>query len=247
MLLLAAILTMVGAGDILRVLLAGRIGAAGRGGALAGLCAAVLLTLVAFSPWWLAVLTLVPTVVWFLSVPVSSETPLSGSRRSAVRTRLPWVAAFLFLTAMVTLVGDTVLAETGGPRVESIGRFNVEFLMLAGGVGLFLVVSANGLVRIALDTEQHPAEDGQAQLVVSPPQLKGGRWIGPLERIALTGLLLAGAFPVAAGLIAAKGIVRFPEMHQDREQGNKAEYFLVGSFVSWTVAILAAGLLFTTF
>lgn len=48
---------------------------------------------------------------------------------------------------------------------------------------------------------------------------------------------------MAAGLIAAKGIVRFPEMHEDRAQGNKAEYFLVGSFVSWTVAIVAAGLL----
>lgn len=247
MLLLAAILTMVGAGDVLRVLLAGRTGAAMRVWALAALCAAVLLTLllVAFPPWWLAALTLMPTAVWFFSVPVGSEPAISGSQRSAVRTRLPWVVTFLILAAVVTLLGDGVLVGAGGPEVESLGRFGTEFLALAVGVGLFHVVSANALVRIALDTDRKSAEGGETQLVVSPPQLKGGRWIGPLERIALTGLLVAGAFQVAAGLIAAKGIVRFPEMHEDRAEGNKAEYFLVGSFVSWTVAILSAGLLST--
>jgi hypothetical protein len=71
--------------------------------------------------------------------------------------------------------------------------------------------------------------------------LRGGRLIGPLERLLIVGLTLAGALPIVAGLLAAKGIVRFPEISNDRARGSKAEYFLVGSFVSWALALLGAG------
>ena len=65
-------------------------------------------------------------------------------------------------------------------------------------------------------------------------------WAGRLLIVALT---LAGAYAIVAALIAAKGIVRFPEISRDGPSGSKAEYFLVGSLVSWTVAVAAAGLL----
>ncbi|MGV8882374.1 MAG: hypothetical protein ACOH19_09475 [Rhodoglobus sp.] len=74
--------------------------------------------------------------------------------------------------------------------------------------------------------------------------LRGGRVIGPLERVLLVFLALTGAYPVIAALIAAKGIVRFPEISTDRGSGSKAEEFLVGSFTSWFIAALAAGYLF---
>ncbi len=73
--------------------------------------------------------------------------------------------------------------------------------------------------------------------------LKGGRLIGPVERLLIAALTLAGAMPIVAGLIAAKGIVRYPEISSDGAGGSKAEYFLVGSLVSWGIAVAAAGLL----
>ena len=69
---------------------------------------------------------------------------------------------------------------------------------------------------------------------------KGGRLIGPLERVLVMLLTLAAAYPVLAAMLAAKGIVRFPEISRDGETGARAEYFLVGSLVSWVIGLGAA-------
>lgn len=69
---------------------------------------------------------------------------------------------------------------------------------------------------------------------------KGGRLIGPLERILVMILTLAAAYPILAAMLAAKGIVRFPEISRDGETGARAEYFLVGSLVSWVIGLGAA-------
>lgn len=70
--------------------------------------------------------------------------------------------------------------------------------------------------------------------------LGGGKVIGVFERFLVVGATLAGAYPIVAGLLAAKGIVRFPEISKDDEHGGKAEAFLVGSLLSWSVAWLGA-------
>ena len=53
---------------------------------------------------------------------------------------------------------------------------------------------------------------------------------------------MAGAEIPAAVIVAAKGVVRFPEISKDSTE-TKAEEFLVGSLASWTLAALAAVLL----
>lgn len=65
-----------------------------------------------------------------------------------------------------------------------------------------------------------------------------GRWIGVLER-SIIFLLVAGDEAGAAGLVvAAKAILRFPEISGD-EPHLSAEYVLIGSLASWLCAILA--------
>lgn len=76
--------------------------------------------------------------------------------------------------------------------------------------------------------------------------LRGGRLIGPVERLLITALTLSGSLTVVAAIVAAKGIVRFPEISRDSAGGSKAEYFLVGSLVSWAIAISLAGLLWVS-
>jgi hypothetical protein len=78
------------------------------------------------------------------------------------------------------------------------------------------------------------------------PQLVGGRVIGPIERLLLIGLGLAGGAAVIAALVAAKGVVRFPEISADRGTGANAETFLVGSLTSWAVAAGGALLIWGT-
>ncbi|MBS1673415.1 MAG: hypothetical protein JSS74_05555 [Actinobacteria bacterium] len=72
---------------------------------------------------------------------------------------------------------------------------------------------------------------------------RGGRLIGPLERVLVLLLTLFAAYPLLAAMLAAKGIVRFPEISRDGAGGGRAEYFLVGSLVSWVVALGGALLL----
>ncbi|KQQ65645.1 hypothetical protein [Microbacterium sp. Leaf320] len=90
--------------------------------------------------------------------------------------------------------------------------------------------------------ESASVEGMTADAPVSDPRagFKGGRLIGPLERILVMILTLAAAYPILAAMLAAKGIVRFPEISRDGETGARAEYFLVGSLVSWVIGLGAA-------
>ncbi|MFP3915896.1 MAG: hypothetical protein ACLFWM_13540 [Actinomycetota bacterium] len=72
----------------------------------------------------------------------------------------------------------------------------------------------------------------------TPGSEGAGRWIGILER-SIIFLLVAGGEAGAAGLVvAAKAILRFPEIAGD-ESHLSAEYVLIGSLASWLFAILA--------
>lgn len=101
-------------------------------------------------------------------------------------------------------------------------------------------------VAVAADAGSDAATGGDAATDVVPAPrdprsgFKGGRLIGPLERILVLILTLAAAYPILAAMLAAKGIVRFPEISRDGETGARAEYFLVGSLVSWVIALSAA-------
>lgn len=154
------------------------------------------------------------------------------------------------------------------------GALSLDAVLLVIGAVLFLLESANLVVRAALDHEAPtpaPAAAGESQPnsepepeastppavatlatqapadAPPPPPLKGGRLIGPLERVVMFGLVLAGTYTLLAAVLAAKGIVRFPEISRDRDAGNRAEYFLVGSLVSWVIALAAAFLVWWAF
>ena len=73
----------------------------------------------------------------------------------------------------------------------------------------------------------------------SGSSMRGGRWIGPLERILILLLASVEAPAAIAAIVAAKGVIRFPEISQDKA-GQKAEEFLIGSFASWILSVLGA-------
>ena len=70
--------------------------------------------------------------------------------------------------------------------------------------------------------------------------LKGGRLLGPMERLLIVGLGLAGHVTAASIVVAAKGLLRFPELQRGSGAGGPSdvtEYFLIGSFASWLLAL----------
>ena len=106
----------------------------------------------------------------------------------------------------------------------------------AVGVVVFLAVPANRIVSdILAVARQSPRVDERPSSSETP--MRGGRWIGPLERILILLLASVEAPAAVAAVVAAKGVIRFPEISKD-EAGQKAEEFLVGSFASWVLAVL---------
>lgn len=70
--------------------------------------------------------------------------------------------------------------------------------------------------------------------------LRGGTWIGLLERLAITGALLAGYPAAIAFVIAIKGLGRYPEL---REHPEDSERFVIGSLTSmlWAAMVGLGG------
>lgn len=63
--------------------------------------------------------------------------------------------------------------------------------------------------------------------------LRGGMWIGILERVGLTAAILAGRFELAAVVVAVKALGRYPEI---RENPAVSERFIIGTLASLLVA-----------
>lgn len=184
--------------------------------------------------------------MWLWSMPLDARGSVSFWPAVALGGVIFASTAFLSARPRPGLIGGVWSLHS------PIGDIDFDVAVLAVGVMLFATESANAVVRAALDREGvwRPADLGgtlrggrlrQAQ----PPAtgFQGGRLIGPLERIIMIVLTLTSAYPLLAAMLAAKGIVRFPEISKDGETGARAEYFLVGSLVSWAIALAGAFLM----
>ncbi|MDX1671549.1 MAG: DUF3307 domain-containing protein [Balneolaceae bacterium] len=76
---------------------------------------------------------------------------------------------------------------------------------------------------------------------VETPRIKGlrdaGTWIGYLERVIILILILIQQYSAIGFLIAAKSIFRFSGGMKDREDRKQAEYILIGTLLSFAIAI----------
>jgi hypothetical protein len=127
-------------------------------------------------------------------------------------------------------------------------------VLLVAGLLLANLATANVVVRLVLVSVGAMRPVQQAELPSGPQpsdQLRGGRLLGPMERVLIIGLGLAGQLTAAGLVIAAKGLIRFPELQAKRDESSTVdavgidevtEYFLVGSFVSWLVALASLAL-----
>ena len=136
---------------------------------------------------------------------------------------------------------------TGNAFTIGTGLTAGQVLLIIGAL-LIQVSTGNIIVRLVLAHIGALRPPGEPQ---PADKLKGGRLLGPMERIFILGLGLAGQVTAAGLVIAAKGLIRFPELQAQaradaddptatvRGQGidELTEYFLIGSFVSWLVAL----------
>jgi hypothetical protein len=98
--------------------------------------------------------------------------------------------------------------------------------------GLLLTFPANWVVRQVLRLTRKET---------TPSHNQAGRWIGVLERLLIYVLMLAGAAAAAGLVVAAKSILRYPEISAQPATIDP-EYVLVGSLASWLLAFGAGAL-----
>jgi hypothetical protein len=173
-----------------------------------------------------------------------------GFRRHRAGVPLLMLAAGVAVT--VVLSGQAGTAD--GPFARWLAQVDVPVLdglsadraLLLAGVVLAQLSTGNVLVRLVLSATGTMRPDAAGGLQGPARTIKGGRLLGPLERLFILGLGLGGNLTAAAIVVAAKGLLRWPELSSPSEQGKVhrlTEYFLVGSFVSWLVALSGLALL----
>lgn len=139
--------------------------------------------------------------------------------------RLVWPAIALALLCVAVLVA----ARTGG----AVGR---PALIVCAALALATSAAGGGPLTVAVlglasaHTAPRQREPGRPDPTPPEDLLRGGAWIGVLERIAVTAALIAGWPEGLAVVLAVKGLARYPEL---RSPGAGAsERFIIGTFTS---------------
>ncbi len=140
-----------------------------------------------------------------------------------------WAAAGTLVLLLVDLVYVWIHHH---PHDEPLPGHHVT--TLAAGVA---AVAGGGLIT----TQVFGLVDGGGRVQNAGAVLRGGAWIGALERIAVFVALLAGWAPGLAIVLAVKGLGRYPELRNQEDTGA-AERFIIGTFTSVLWAAACAGL-----
>jgi len=212
---LAVLLAAVGVADLAR-----------RWKAVLGLVVVVAGLLLLGAEWhttWLAIVLGIVVVVW---VDAAAHDSSAGVFLLAV------VGVALVLASGMLHFDQAPLQDwyddLAIPRLQHVP---IDRAALGLGVVLFLATAANVVVRRSLLATG-------PRVLAQGDDLRGGRVLGPLERWFVLACALGGNLAAIAVVVAAKGILRFPEISRDGPDGLRAEYVLVGSFVSWALALV---------
>jgi hypothetical protein len=138
-------------------------------------------------------------------------------------------AARLLACASLALLGAALLVGWTGDTTHHLDR---GVTMLAG----ILAVAGGGLVT----TQVFALVEDPERVTHAGTVLRGGAWIGALERLGVYVALVAGWAPGLAIVLAVKGLGRYPELRNGEDSGV-AERFIIGTFTSVLWAVACAG------
>ncbi|MDT5019109.1 MAG: hypothetical protein QOD39_5269, partial [Mycobacterium sp.] len=109
------------------------------------------------------------------------------------------VGLLILLSGWGSDVGGLVQRWAGWAQLPGLGQLSPNRLLMVVGVVLLQMVTGNQLVRLVLGTVGAVKPAGQPQ---PSDRLKGGRLLGPMERLLILGLGLAGQLAAATAVVA---------------------------------------------
>jgi hypothetical protein len=147
------------------------------------------------------------------------------------RLRPPWGG--LVLAVLLAVAG--VLAWAGGSASDALTEGAAVAAVVAA-------IAAGGPVATAVLRAADPEKAGVPGGPQDPDILRGGAWIGFLERAAVAATLLAGSAEGLVVVLAVKGLGRYAELRAPAA----AERFIVGTLASalWAAGCVGVAVLF---
>lgn len=130
----------------------------------------------------------------------------------------------------------------------SVPLMNWGSLLIVAGIGVAAVVLGGLLTMLCFrvvdrgsgHASNHRSAAQRDSVEAAASTLRGGAWIGALERLAIYSGLLIGWPEAIAIVLAVKGLGRYPEL-KNGENSAVAERFIIGTFVSVLWACGCAG------
>jgi hypothetical protein len=151
-------------------------------------------------------------------------------------------AALVFTLIIICTVHWHLLVRHG-LIVLPFSEIRLSAICLVAAIFVFNIRGATYVVRgilnkcgalpkLTMDESNTVAKSANAG-TTDTIEFNRGRWIGNLERILLLAIIAAGSYDAMAFLVAAKSLIR----SKDLENREWAEYFLLGTLASVTVAL----------
>lgn len=147
-----------------------------------------------------------------------------GSRRRSVVVLLALVGG---LAGSAALGYTDLVPQTGWAAVAAFG------------LSLLAAVTCGGTVATSVLHLAETSRSGPVTGLTDPLVLRGGTWVGILERVAVVLALLVGSPEGAAVALAVKSLGRYPDL----QTSSAAERFIIGTFASvlWAAGCAGAG------
>ena len=170
---------------------------------------------------------------------------LLSSFRSTRLAALVLLFAGVLATVFVPVhdpTGSAAAQVWGAVQVDTLARIPVDAVVHLAGCAVALVNTANIVVQQVLSflpKPESPVARDASSATDEPGTLKGGRFLGPLERLPIFALVASGNLGGVAVVVAAKSVIRFSEINASDQRSYDAELFLVGSGSSWMLALMA--------
>ena len=152
---------------------------------------------------------------------------VTGLALAALGDRPEAAPGAVALAGALAVAGALAWAGESSPGLVQAGALLAAVAAVTGG----------GPVATAVLHAADPAAAGVSGGPQDPDILRGGAWIGVLERTAIAGTLLVGWPEGLAVILAVKGLGRFSELRAPAA----AERFIVGTLASGLWAAACAG------
>lgn len=140
------------------------------------------------------------------------------------------------LVAAALLGGAALVVSVTGAQADGWAAGVVRVVTVA-----FAVLGGGPLTAAVLDRAGQPPAAAIEKPDEASDVLRGGAWIGVLERAAMSATLLAGWPAGIPVVLAVKGLGRYPELRHP----GASERFIIGTLVSllWAAAATGTGMM----